>query len=444
MFTQLSGVIYHHPSRPQRPRPRTLARAMSACVGSCLGSCASAALCRALSCRGDGRAVDAERGEAETVSERASAKPRSWRARYAAAFVLVGIATWILRDGGFADDIGRAFDWTCANADEARTCAHEASTRAMLGNALFFGLMLVTTPGARESDGGAGGKSARARWNDGYWALKFALWVGLCVAALAMPLGNYGGLVNANRFFAAVFLLIQLIVLLGWVYDVNDRLMTRLEESSRGSALLLLSSSAALYAAAFTLIGLLYKYWAPSKDCSRNIALITCMLVVCVIFTAVSLSGKVNGGLFTSGAMTFYAVYVLASALASEPTQYECAPSTKNEDLASVLSVIGFVFALCALGVTAHGASKTSAISGDASDEGDDPTSRLSVSYFHFVFFTASSYCAMLFVSWSGGASPAGWESVWAKVCCAYASAALYLWALVAPLVLKNRDFRSY
>jgi serine incorporator 1/3 len=422
--------------------------AMSARVGACCGRCVASSLC-SCPCWGEKRRRARKDGDedVERASERGEPMtPRAWRGVYASAFVAAGVATWILRDAGGAREIGKAFDWKCADAGLTRSCAHEAATRTMLGSSLFFALMLVLTLGTREVEiGENGGKSARARWNESYWLVKAVLWVGLTVAALAMPIDDYEGLVNADRFFAAVFLLIQLIVLFGWVYDVNEKLMTGMEEGRSGYLAMLLSSSLALYGAAFTLIGFLYKYWAPSKECSRNIAMITCMLILCVIFSVISLNGKVNGGLFTSGAMTFYCVYILASALASEPANYECAPTTMNDSLSSALSIIGFVIALCALGYTAHNASKTSALAGERSgvDE-DDPTSRFNVTYFHAVFFTASSYCAMLFVDWNDGSNVngAGWESAWAKVACAFVSAALYTWALIAPKVLKNREFR--
>jgi hypothetical protein len=167
------------------------------------------------------------------------------------------------------------------------------------------------------------------------------------------------------------------------------------------------------------------------------------MLVVCVIFSIVSLHAKVNGGFFTSGVMTFYCMYLIASALSSEPLGYKCSPTSTGGDLSSILSVIGFMFALCALGVTTLSASKHGAFTGEGANTPEDLSSRYAVSYFHFVFFTASSYCAMLFVDWTSGSTlqAAGWESVWVKVSCAFFSGALYLWALVAPIALPNRNF---
>lgn len=33
------------------------------------------------------------------------------------------------------------------------------------------------------------------------------------------------------------------------------------------------------------------------------------------------------------------------------------------------------------------------------------------------------------------------WPSVWVKICSSWVCIALYVWTLVAPLVLVNRDF---
>ena len=420
-----------------------------ACVGSFLGSCCVSVSSRACcgSCRRSKHDVERGNGTDETnaTARAADADARSmasWRGKYAVVFVVLAFLTWILRDAASPSDIGDAFGWGCAKTGATRSCGHELAVRMGLGNALFFGLMLILTAGAIESKR----DSLRVRVNEGFWIVKIIVWVGACAGAWALPLDRYDSLVNFDRFFAASFLLIQLIVLLGWVYDLNDKLMSGIDDDeARGSSqslYMLLGASTFSYGAAVTLLAFLYKLWAPSSDCSRNIAIITCMFIVCVLFSIVSLHARVNGGLFTSGAMTFYCMYLVASAMSSEPAGYECAPNTTDGDLQSILSFIGFMFGLCALGVTTLRASSHGAFVGEGEGP-EDPSSRFGVSYFHFVFFTASSYCAMLFVDWTDGSSAqaAGWPSVWVKVTCGFFSGGLYLWALVAPLVLPNRDF---
>jgi hypothetical protein len=56
-------------------------------------------------------------------------------------------------------------------------------------------------------------------------------------------------------------------------------------------------------------------------------------------------------------------------------------------------------------------------------------------------------YVAMLLTGW-GSADPQGkdtidigWGSVGAKIAAQWFTAALYLWSLIAPLVLPDRDF---
>ncbi len=71
-----------------------------------------------------------------------------------------------------------------------------------------------------------------------------------------------------------------------------------------------------------------------------------------------------------------------------------------------------------------------------------------SYSFFHFVFAVASMYTCMVMTSW-GSPSPhegkdtidIGWTSYWVKIVSLFVMALLYTWTLVAPLLLKDRDF---
>jgi hypothetical protein len=58
-------------------------------------------------------------------------------------------------------------------------------------------------------------------------------------------------------------------------------------------------------------------------------------------------------------------------------------------------------------------------------------------------------YAAMLFTSWSNAETFSQWNvdsgaaSLWVKIGCEWACAALYLWMLTAPLLCRGRDFGS-
>ncbi|URD93716.1 Serine incorporator (Serinc) [Musa troglodytarum] len=70
-----------------------------------------------------------------------------------------------------------------------------------------------------------------------------------------------------------------------------------------------------------------------------------------------------------------------------------------------------------------------------------------SYTFFHLIFALASMYSAMLLTGWSGSISDSselidvGWTSVWVRICTEWATAVLYIWTLVAPLVLPDREF---
>lgn len=166
-----------------------------------------------------------------------------------------------------------------------------------------------------------------------------------------------------------------------------------------------------------------------------------CMLIVCVIFLVIFLYVRVNGGLFTSGAMTFYCMYVFVLVLVFELNNYVCMFVLKDGDLSLIFLVIGFVFVLFVFGVIAYSVSFKSAFVGEGVEGSEDFMLMFNVIFFYFVFFIVSFYCVMIFMEWMNGWSVVGWESVWVKVAAAYASVAFYTWVLFVFFVLCNCEF---
>lgn len=70
-----------------------------------------------------------------------------------------------------------------------------------------------------------------------------------------------------------------------------------------------------------------------------------------------------------------------------------------------------------------------------------------SYTFFHVVFALASMYSAMLLTGWCSSTSDSsdlidvGWTTVWVRICTQWVTAVLYVWTLVAPLVISDRDF---
>jgi len=66
---------------------------------------------------------------------------------------------------------------------------------------------------------------------------------------------------------------------------------------------------------------------------------------------------------------------------------------------------------------------------------------------FHFVFAVGAMYLAMLFVGWNlhqtmhRWSIDVGWTSTWVKIVNEWLAAGLYIWTMIAPFLLKNREF---
>jgi len=65
---------------------------------------------------------------------------------------------------------------------------------------------------------------------------------------------------------------------------------------------------------------------------------------------------------------------------------------------------------------------------------------------FYIIFALASMYTGMLMTGWGSGRIEkdlidVGWTSVAVKIASQWIAAALYIWTLVAPIILPDREF---
>lgn len=80
-------------------------------------------------------------------------------------------------------------------------------------------------------------------------------------------------------------------------------------------------------------------------------------------------------------------------------------------------------------------------------DENDGTT--YNYSFFHIIFATAAMYIAMLLTNWDTANPASGelvnvghdWVTVWVKVVSSWVVCALFVWTLIAPIVLPDREW---
>lgn len=338
----------------------------------------------------------------------------------------------------------------------------------------FFVLMAIIMIGVKSS------RDPRAPVQNGFWGLKFLIWIGVAIGACFIPEGSFGvawmwvGLIGG-----LIFILVQLILIIDFAHSWAETWFGNYEESneSRGWYCALLSATLVQFAAAITGVTLLFVYFTKSDDCSLNKFFISINLILCFVVSAISVLPKVQdnlprSGLLQSSIVTLYTMYLTWSAVANNPDG-DCNPglfgdhTSKSKVSFDTTSIIGLIiWMLCVLYSSLRSASRVAQVAmpdaerqATLSDEESKPSSSdarvwdneesgvaYSWSLFHIVFASATLYVMMTLTNWYKPNSSletlnANAPSMWIKIISSWLCLALYTWSLVAPIVLPDREF---
>lgn len=369
--------------------------------------------------------------------------------------------------------------------------------RICFAMASFFFLMAVLMYNVTTS------KSIRGKFNNGFWLIKFIMLVLICVGAFYIPHGEfsrvwyYFGLIGG--FF---FILIQLILLVDFAHNVNDKFLDKIEEDESPrcwtfSLVMLLIINYGL-----TLAGtiLFYIYYTGKGDCGLNKFFISFNLIICVLSAIMAISPKVQeaqprSGLTQASFVAVYSTYLVWSALNRQPIDSTCNPGIENiastiihggsdnstttsappvntSDTWTGSSILGLVLSILAVLYSSIRSSSQESMErltlspdkvvlssdfhevnsngGDAEAGGkgeDDEEDGVAYSYtfFHIMLFLASLYIMMTLTNWNAPSADLktlqnSWPAVWVTIVSSWMCFLLYGWSLIAPMVL-DRDF---
>ncbi|NWU18257.1 SERC2 protein, partial [Cephalopterus ornatus] len=357
---------------------------------------------------------------------------------------------------------------------------HKAVYRMGFAMAAFFCLFALLMVCVRSS------KDPRAAVQNGFWFFKFLVLVGITVGAFYIPDGTF---TSVWFYFGVVgsflFILIQLVLLIDFAHSWSQVWLRKASESNaKGWYAALCTVTFVFYAASITAVALLYVYYTKPQGCTEGKALISINLLLCLIISVVSILPKIqeaqpHSGLLQASLITLYTIYITWAALANVPTQ-SCNPtllvrnSTSTTTAAEPLttwwdapSIVGLIiFVLCTLFISIRSSDHAQvnklmlteeggprAVPGDVAEPGphrayDNEQDGVSYNYtfFHLCLLLASLYIMMTLTNWyrpdeSLQVLRSPWTAVWVKICSSWAGLLLYLWTLVAPLVLPDRDF---
>jgi len=301
------------------------------------------------------------------------------------------------------------------------------------------------------------------------------------------------------------FIIIQLVLIIDFVHTWNEVWLGNFNEEggscNEGGKWMagLLTCTGLMYSAAVTAIVLLLVYYTGTHtgECKLHEFFVSFNLILCVIISIISVLPKIQenmpqSGLLQSAAISLYIMYLTWSAMSNSPS-LNCKPkinilpsnttttttvspplTTDSPDPDNMVhpsfdtqSIVGLVlWFLCVLYSSVGTSSATSASKLTGTDQvllkqdenagGDVEAGTVrdneqdevaySWSLFHLMFALATLYVMMTLTNWyspqsdlSSFSSNAG--AMWVKIVSSWLSAALYIWTLVAPTLLVDRDF---
>ncbi|GAX84985.1 hypothetical protein CEUSTIGMA_g12406.t1 [Chlamydomonas eustigma] len=361
---------------------------------------------------------------------------------YLCGFIITSVLTWILRD--YANhwfENNTASFALCRDSAYAGVCGgQEVAIRISFANFCYFALHAVVLMFIKQEE------DPRTQLHGSFWLWKALLWSGVLVGFFFVPSQALFGYAQVARIGSGIFLVLQLVLLIHFLYEVNEWLVSKEE---RWSWALLVLGAFVAFTLGLLLIGLSYYYFAPSGDCSMNMFFITWSIIIMLALIGVLFipNKAQTAGLMTSGAVFLYCSFLLYSALNSEPSGSQCIRGEGGSS--SWIQIVAFFIGLAtviysALSAGLSGGDMMGHGHGMDEKEGEIP---YRADFFHVVFALASMYIAMLFTDWQVSSSSTsyeldnGWISTWVKMVSKWVCELLYLWTVVAPALFPNRDF---
>ncbi|KAF5203757.1 Serine incorporator [Thalictrum thalictroides] len=335
--------------------------------------------------------------------------------------------------------------------------------RVSLANFLFFSAFSLVMIGVKDQN------DKRDALHHGGWIFKIVIWALLIVLMFFLPNVIITIYEKISMFGSGFFLLLQVIMLLDFTYTWNDAWV---EKDEKKWYIALLAVSVGCYIAAFTFSGLLFIWFNPSgEDCGLNVFFIVMTMILAFGFAILALHPRVSGSLLPASVISVYCAYLCYNALSSEPRDYVCnglhkrskGVSTGTLILGMLTTVLSVVYSAVRAGSSTTFLSPPSSpksggrkplLESEELEEGKiekKGTEARPVAYsymfFHLIFALASMYSGMLLTGWSSAQSDGsdlidvGWTTVWVRICTQWVTAALYVWSLVAPLIMPDREF---
>lgn len=393
------------------------------------------------------------------------------RIGYTIIFFLFSLLAWIFQNWGQnifqkVSILNNVCKTDSSNKEEQVCFGTFAVYRISFCLAIFHYLLAVIMIGVRKKG------DFRVSIQDQWWFVKLLILVGGCIGTFFIPnpvFSYYGWMAFSG---SAIFILIQLILLVDFAHSWAENWIEKMESSEEGDKkwfIILLSTSLFFISISIAASIIMYIFFCKdSENCQHNVAFITLNIIFCIIICFLSIHPRVQhynerSGLLQSSFIVFYTTYLVWSALMSEDDI--CNPWSNSNTSSNISLFVGCFFTIIAVLYAALSTANSvnSSIQEhepllnndeekheeddddhhkehhDKEENLDEPVS-YNFSKFHFIFALGAMYISMLISNWQTVNSPGtinakpdtGIAAVWVKVITSWLCLALYTWTLIA------------
>jgi len=346
---------------------------------------------------------------------------------------------------------------------------------------IFFTLMAFIMMGVKSS------RDRRAPIQNGFWGLKYLIVFAGIIGSFFIAPGNFSQIwMICGMVGGFIYLILQFVQVLDSAHSLAESWLDKWEQTEdKRWYLALLLTTIISYGLSITGIIIMFHSFTQDNGCRLNKFFISFTIVICIFISSISITSCVQrvhekSGLLQSSIVSLYVVYLTWSALNSGPDT-ECNRSLtdifnkSNPDGSKIhfgsenlVSIGIFVLFVLYSAIKTGSSSKfsmsnsTERIGNDNDLEGgqlsdnDDNSGQLfddekegiaySWSFYHFTFAMATLFLMMTLTNWYSPNSSLDnlhpdYASTWIKMLSCWVCAGLYIWTLVAPILLPDREF---
>eukprot|EP01062_Namystynia_karyoxenos_P079074 TRINITY_DN826_c1_g2_i2.p1 TRINITY_DN826_c1_g2~~TRINITY_DN826_c1_g2_i2.p1 ORF type:complete len:474 (+),score=182.96 TRINITY_DN826_c1_g2_i2:158-1579(+) len=295
-------------------------------------------------------------------------------------------------------------------------------------------------------------EAQKNEFQSNFFCIKALIFFIFLVVSLWIPNDFFAGYAKLCVFGSGIFLVLQVILLIDFVYDWNDSWARKADDEPRWGCYLIFFT-ALFYIGSIVLVILMYVWFTQGDDCDLNGFLVTTTLVVGLIGTGLSIKMP-HGSIFVAGAVFLYTAVLCFSAIKNGSSNdggcnalAEPADGKQGLTWSLVLSSL-FVCLSVVWAAASAGASRGAFSLEDQSAMDEDAAQSRNYLFFHLVMLLGAMYMAMLLTNWGETGEQttlqiaSGATSMWVKIASEWASMAAFLWTLLAPVwCCKDRNF---